>query len=435
MNLPKWLKTFTLDVVVIPLIRLEYKLDLFILKRAGKVQLLISQKLRDRIRYLIPEACLEGYDKEFDKRVHLAALKIVRPETFDDHPPASLFTNMPDAEVKGYAKCKSEYLEDKAQIDNLVKKVEKEDNTKTLIVNYALVQHFLAGRLKREDEANYWLLKARSSRTEVLPLKTKDLFVLERNLRKDINWLRNEIGDRQALKISLSLEKTGSLISIISGFFIITGYLYDHFLFGEFGIEVSNFFTLSDYLASSIEGLRFSAMGAGIALITYFLGVHRFTRKSYAQIKFEQRRRYYADYLFFLAMLAFAIRAYVQNLEIFYDVSLMLIILISMFFVPRIAIKYFKEPLIAIFVLVFISSYSAYMFSSIERTIYRLKYYPMVELEQYDFKFKENIPKDESDLMLFGANSNYLFFLDKDRKAFIISRESVLYFSSLTSEK
>lgn len=420
----RYIKT---NLIALPLIRFAYKLDLFIFKRALKLLLLLDQKLKLRTRYVDPNARLEGYYEDFDLLVNLASLRLLNTEILDDRPPGFLFKDLPEDVKKVYSERKSEYLSHKSEVENLVEKIEKDEEVTKIIVSYNLVKHFSANYLKNRKAAEYYLSKALKLDPEASALSTNDLFVLERSLRKDINRLTNEIADRQAIKISLSIERAGPLISLVSCFFLISGYLYNRFLLGYFGVEVSKYFTLSDYLASSIEGLRYSATGAAIGLAAYFMGAHLASRKSYAQIEYERKRREYLPYFLVFTAIAGTILGYINNSEMFYEAGFALIIFTILLFAPLLAIKYFKEPLVALFMLAFVASYSAHMFSSIGKAIYRAKNYPFEQIQQYDVKFKKGLPINESHLALIAGNSNYLFFLNRERNAFIIPRDQILY--------
>ncbi len=424
----RFLRYLKINLIILPIIRLAYKLDLFVFKRALKLRLLLNQKIRLRIRYIEPNARLEGYDEELDLRVNLASLRLLSPEIFDDSPPSFFSKDLTDDVKKIFLERKDEYVAHKNEVDNLVAKIQKDEEVSKLVVSYNLVRHFAENHLKNKVAADYYLSKAQKVNSEAAALKTNDLFALERSLRKDINELTNEIADRQAIKISLSLERAGTIISLVSCLFVISGYLNNRFVLGYFGIEVSKYFTIGDYLASSIEVIRFSATGAAIGIIALFLGAHRSSRKSYAQVKYERSRKEYYPYLIFGVAIIGTIRGYLENSIIFYDAVYVLIIFSSIRFSGRLASKYFKEPFTALFLLVFVSAYSAHMFSSVGKTIHRAKNAPLEEIQKYEIQFKNGLPISGSELVFLAGNSNYLFLLDHQRKGIIVPREQVLYF-------
>lgn len=431
----RFLRNIKTNLILLPLIRLMYKLELFIFKRTLKVRQLVKQNLLHRIRLLEPNARLEGADEEFDIVINLSSLKLLTPEIFDNHPPTFLYENLPEELKKLYSDRKSEYLERKNKVDSLVERVGKDTDIIKLMESYNLLRHFEGSYLKKKDEADYYLSKAQKINAKAIPLKTNDLFALERSLRKDINRMRDAISDREAVKISLSIQNAGALISVVSSVFLISGYLYNRFLLGAFGIEVSKFFTLTDYLASSIEAIRYSASSAVIGIVSYFLGVHSASRKSVMQIEFERKRREYWPYIILMISIFSAIFAYTKNSIIFYTDVYIIILFTTFLSAPWLAKRYFKEPLVALFIIVFIFTFSGHMFMSVGKTIHRLKYNSREKIERYEVIFKKEIPIESSKLILITGNSSYLFFLDEDKNAFIVPRDQVVYIAKIMSDK
>ncbi len=439
-------KTFKTNLIVTPIIRLTYKLKRFIFKKATKLTLLVLQNIKDRIRLLVPEAHLEGYDKKFDMLVHLASLKLTDPIIFEDDSSRFLLEDTRDAEKypelkeqfsklektnaelkKLHSDRRSEYLENMTEVGNLTGKAQNDKDIIKLVERYNLIHHYIANYLKKKEEADYYLSKARKINPTASPLKTKDISNLNSSLRNDIKKVREIISDRHAIKLSLSLKNAGTLIPVVSTVFLFSGYIYNWFLLGEFGIEVSKYFTLSDYIASSIESIRYSASGAAIGIVFLFLSVHSASRKSFVQLEFEWKIIKYFSYILLLSAIISAIHAYINNLENFYNIFSIAIFLCIMLLAPWVAKRYFKEPLVALFVIVFLFTFSVHMFVSLGKTIHHLKYKKLEEMKNYDIIFREQIPLESSKLVLIAGNSNYLFFLDKDKNTFVIPRDQVLY--------
>jgi hypothetical protein len=423
-----FIRYLTNNFVVLPIVWLAYKLNFFVFKRSLKLQLLLNIELRLRIRYLEPKARLEGYDEKFDLMVTLVTLKLLDPEIFDDSPPEFLYEEWPTDLRDLYSERKSEYLKHKKEIDNLIEKLEQDEQVAKIRLYYPLVRHFSAERLEKKSQAKYYMRKARDLNPEVSTLTTNDLFTLEGGVRREINRLRSKVADRQAIKIPLSTEKAGALISLVSCFFLVTGYLYNRLFWGHFGIEVSKYFTLSDYLAASIEGVRYSAIGAFVGLVAYFIGAYQASRKSYAQLEHERKKRDYLPWLAIGIAAVSMVKGYMVDPEMFYEYGYILVIIIGLYLAPWLSNKFFKEPLAALFVLVFIISYSANMIASVGGAIHHAMNYPFDQIRTYDFEFKKELSINESDLAFITGNSNYLFFLDRGRKAVVVPKDQILYF-------
>lgn len=66
------------------------------------------------------------------------------------------------------------------------------------------------------------------------------------------------------------LHRTGSVIALLSAVFLSAGFIHLSVLYGSFGISVSQYFLLSDYVACSIEQIYhavWGAVGVGIGYI------------------------------------------------------------------------------------------------------------------------------------------------------------------------
>jgi hypothetical protein len=410
-----------------PLIWLAYRVKFIVYKRSLKLQQLLLNKLKYQLRVFDPNSRSEGFDKQFDKLVQIAALKMSRPEIFDFESHKFLFQGFPDTLIQKYSEINEEYEKIKNDVDPFIDSTLKNHRIRRTIEMYALVNNFSSAQRKDEKESEYYLSLAKKYNPEASPIDIKRFFELDEETRKQIRTLKEEISDREAIKIALSLKDIGALVSIVSAFFLITGYLYNNFLLGHFEIEVSRYFSLSDYLASSIEGVRYSASATIIGLVFYFAGMHSASRKSYAQTEIERKRKDYAPYFIIVVTVALTIKYYLEDSEFFYSLAYASIFFIALFTAPWISRRYFKEPMIALTSIVFIFSFSAHMFESVGREIYRLEHKSIEELKRYTISFKGNVPFNTANVALIAANSSYLFLLDGVKNVFIVPKDQIDY--------
>lgn len=426
------LRTLRTNLFILPLLRLGYRLKLRIYKKGSNLQTLVLTDLKFRIRLGIQEARLEGYDEEFDNHLHLAVLRMTNPEAFEILQYDFLFEGLTNETRHIYDPLKSAYENNIAKVTALIDRFESEKAVKAIIERYQLLKHFCASERGNQRAAAHYLSKAKNINAEASPLSVNDLSALETKTRKSINQLRELISDREAFKIPLSMGDATSLISVISSFFLISGYLYNHFLLGQFGIEVSKYFGLSDYLASSVDGIRYSASSAALGLLSFFLGMHSASRKSRLQREYESSRKEYWPYLIFLSLIAGAVIGWIKDLERFYDCIYLLIILAAMYFTPTVAQKYFKDPRTAMFLLIFIASFSAHMFASIGMTVLKFRTYEFSKLSPYEVQFNGHISLKDKEFIILAGNSEYFFFLDKDRSVVVVRKGDVMYLRQIT---
>lgn len=410
-----------------PLIWLAIRLGLFVYKRSLKLELLLFNKLKYQLRLSNPDFHSEGFDEHFDKLVHIAALKLSSPEIFDLEANKFLFQGYPDSLIQKYLNIKREYEKNKNDIDQLVDLALKNPRIRITVEKHSLVKGFSSIQRKDEKASKYYLALARRYNQDASVIDVKRLFEVDEETKKELRDLKHEISDREAIKVAFSLTNIGAFVSVVSTFFLVTGYLYNNFLLGHFGIEVSKYFSLSDYLASSIEGVRYSASGAVIGLVFYFIGMHNASRKSYAQIAIERKRKDYWPYIILTATVTAALKSYLDDTEQFYNLAYMSVLVFTFIVAPWISKRYFKEPIIALFSIIFVSTFTAHMYESVGKEIYRLEHKSIEELRRYDISFKDNLPFDPSNVVLIAANSNHLFLLARDRKIYIVPRSQINY--------
>jgi hypothetical protein len=425
-----WKRFYSLatKLFAIPLFRLYLKLQLYVFKRALRLRQLLALKLERQIRLAIPEASLEGDDDEIDGLVHLAKLRLTFPKLFDAERYKVLLDGQTEEQKKTDESLRDEYESKKVKVDEIVEHIRNDKTAKDTIQNHWLVQHFIETFKPKPNPqvAEHYLRLARTLRPETKPLSTKDLTALRKETKKGIAELRELISDRKAFKISLSVTDITSLLTIISPFFLFTGYLYNHFMLGEFGIEVSKYFRLTDYISSSIEGIRYSVVGAATGVLSLFLGLHSWSRKSGIERKYQKGSRDHLFYFVFIVSVAGMAIGYVKNLETFYSATSSTIVIVFFYFAPKIARKFFNEPLKIHFLILFIGYFSAYMFFSIGTDTYKYKNYDFSRLTTHDVKFNDSYPIKETPLILLAGNSDYFFFLDRQRKALIVPRAEVI---------
>jgi len=415
------------NFLILPLMRLAYRLQLGVFKKALRLRTLLIFELENRIRARIEEARLEGHDEQFDRVLHLTVCRMTKPELFETQAYDFLFRGLSDETRHSHDLLRRAYENETENVTALIKQVNSDKGIKKTIERFELLNHFLETKKGNQEAAAHYLLKAKHETPEAKPLSVKDLYALESNTRKITQKLRELISDREAIKISLSLGDVTSSISVISSFFLITGYLYNHFLLGQFGIEVSKYFSLSDYLASSLDGIRYSASGAALGLLSYFIGMHCTSRKSRHQLEYEKSQKQYWPYLIFVSAIVGAAIGYLKNLETFYDASYIVIIFSAMYFIPRFAAKYFKDPLTAMFLLIFIASFSAHMFAAVGKAAFKFKNYEFSKLNPFEVEFNKRISLTDKEFTILAGNSGYLFFLDRQRSAIVVRKEEVLY--------
>ena len=95
-----------------------------------------------------------------------------------------------------------------------------------------------------------------------------------RDVRKKLNeFIKvdvDEIIDRSSYKISLNVQDIISYITITSTLTFIGGYLYNKIFFTLHGLNISLFFTPSDYVFAAFEQIRVAIISGFFALMIFY---------------------------------------------------------------------------------------------------------------------------------------------------------------------
>lgn len=79
--------------------------------------------------------------------------------------------------------------------------------------------------------------------------------------------MRRKLASEPRRDMGLSLENANGLVPLVSAVLLISGYFYTSLLLSHYGINTSEYFSLSDYLAASIEGLLPALLSAGLSVL------------------------------------------------------------------------------------------------------------------------------------------------------------------------
>ncbi len=88
------------------------------------------------------------------------------------------------------------------------------------------------------------------------------ILVAHDKLRKDLKVVRKRYLASIAWRIPISVKDFAHAIPILSVAMALGGYLYTSRVHGHFGVDVSHFFTVGDYLASAVHAVRAAAWSA-----------------------------------------------------------------------------------------------------------------------------------------------------------------------------
>ena len=166
--------------------------------------------------------------------------------------------------------------------------LENEDIT-NLLSNYHRVTHFYYSY----GSSSYFSNEIKDSKeksTKYSPkfkeLDAKSISELDKSIKKDtklsvkenraiIKEIIDKDVDTATPKLELDASKINFVVSLSASLFLVTGYFYNKYYLGYFGIEVSDFYTIGDYLASSLDKISIAIFSALLAVGFYLAGMYK----------------------------------------------------------------------------------------------------------------------------------------------------------------
>ncbi len=111
----------------------------------------------------------------------------------------------------------------------------------------------------------------------------------------------SDVDGRIKMRRALKVSDFQSFYLAIAGAFILTGFIYNYYFFRLFHIKVEQFFSLQDYLASSIEKVYLIVIAILFAMMSSYLARYIMREKE----KFQDHRRVVVTLLYFIPVVMF----------------------------------------------------------------------------------------------------------------------------------
>lgn len=430
------LRKFLLNFFVLPLLRFSYWLKRLQHKQLSNLHINLHYLLKCKIRLLIPDAKSEGFDDHLDMVINSTALILARPNLFEEAIPEMYFEGLEDEAFKSikseqeslFNQMRDKYQSNKNEIDALVELIRGERGIQDTIKNLCLLDNLMGADLENPQKTEYFLWCAKEIDSDTSSLTHDDVGKLKKQTKHALKKHRNEIADKEAVKLSITLSQLGSGIALLSALFVVSGYLYDKYYLGAFGIDVSKYFTISDYLSTSVESIRYAGFSGFFATVFTFLGFHHGSRKSYAQLEYERGQKDYTLHVFGLILIVNVIVSYFVDQLLFYSALLMFAVVAALPLSDIISRKYFKQPIPVLFFLVFVALFFVRLYYSAARSVYQAQDETLISeaTERYEYEFMDTIKLSDKNVVMLAANSNYYFFWDfKQETSIILPKDAI----------
>ncbi len=305
----------------------------------------------------------------------------------------------------------------------------KNEEIKKLLVLCFQIRSFLCSYYHDEESKRY-LAKAKELDPGAKSIDFKDYRRIHKKLYKVSLILKRQDprASKKIFKIDLSLESLKGAFYLLSSAFLVTGYLINKYYLGYFGIDASRYFTLMDYLASSIDRIHVAAFSGFFALAGIFLFLHRESEMNYVD---SPRTILLNDIQFGFILFLFtvyAIQSFLSDDIKKYSSLIPFLVLTGGYWSGQLASKYFSNPRQAVFVLFFVYAFSWSIAISILEDVNKIKKMDIYELKKVHLEPKSPHLFDESKFIILASNSNYYFLYSKDNDdTLIIPKSTIVY--------
>ncbi len=128
---------------------------------------------------------------------------------------------------------------------------------------------------------------------------------------------------------------------------------------------------------------------------------------------------------------SFFAAGYVNKSSLIYDGIQFGIIFSGLYLSQYIAQKYFKEPIVATFGIVFIITFFAHLYATINKDIHHIKNAEITDIKQYNFEFSPEKQYPNRDMILLASSNDFFIFRNlKTKQSLVLPRNSILSISS-----
>ena len=273
---------------------------------------------------------------------------------------------------------------------------------------YFRVFYWLETKAGNKDEASAIASTYRCFYKEELnPTDASEIRETYSKLKKEFKNVQREFLNSRARRIDLDLKNLTSLLLWFPAVFIVAAYIYTSALYGHFGIDVTKFFSMNDYVAISLKEL-FKASWLVFAVFIGFVRAYRDPRARATQHR-SKRRRY--SHIVRYVLFCLSLLTILYNEEFFLEIEIMETIV-------TIHILYIAIPLV-----VFVSDHfknSMYVFCilfglvALSSSFYVSKKTRIRSIEQgyssIDFEIESANKKfTQENFTFIGGNSRYIF--------------------------
>ncbi|MBN4077077.1 hypothetical protein JYT48_02275 [Mariprofundus ferrooxydans] len=334
---------------------------------------------------------------------------------------------------------------DESQVDVLYEAIKDEDWTKKTMSNYFLLKALYYSLWVQSDALNEMSDKAFSKALSYVDTATlitfNDLKPINVTIKSDIKCLRKEMRKLNANRIkteklkaiepiNISPNQIIFIASLFSTLFLVSGIAYIKIFFANFDIAVGNFFSIADYIASSVDILIATVISSVTGVVFLLFGLSdNFADKIRAeQFKIEQKNsNYFVPIIVIVSTIGLVAHSYTSGGELHSFFLYPLIIFLFFELIFRLPFWQYVNngtTLCAGIVSVTLFSLQLFAFTNAEVKEIKSGNYASSYVLELDEKY-EAFSKNE----FISANSNYIFLWDsQSEKINIVPKSAMISF-------
>ena len=424
--------TFTaFRFIFLPLMRIAIRVEGSILKFAATNRALVVQYMGIIIRDT--DILLDLDEEVFDAIVFSASLKLLLPEVFsEDHEYRKLAEDFIAEE--SLVEARNKLQEDSQIIDRIVAQVADQKEIVECQCQFWLLLHTIYS-LKNSEYADYNLARAQEVDDTIKPLTITKLIAIRRKTRKYINRIKRRVIDRESTKLDINISQALGLSTFMAALFLPAGYLYNYFLLGDLGISIGDYFTIGDYLSSSIKAVHASVfsviwfLGSTVLSLPYIAeGNARRILKSRYRILVPRPLlfRYYWHILLSIHATSILV-AYMTNSRYLYILIGFLFLTIIAILCDRFSLRYFRKPVIVRTAVIAIAIAILSLWSTARNRAFDLRTGIEHDRNAYRIHFEKGHSLPSKDVVVLASTTNYLILTTRELKTYVVSRDLIKY--------
>jgi predicted P-loop ATPase/GTPase len=326
-------------------------------------------------------------------------------------------------------------------IENVKLVLLENKDIRDLLSNYHRATHFYYSYGSSDyfsNEIDCSKKKAIKYNPEFEEFDKKSISELDKTIRKDTKFSIKENRaiikkiiekdvDEATPKLELDARIIIFVISLSTNLFLVTGYFYNKHYLGHFGIEVSDFYTIGDYLASSLDKISIAIFSALVAAGSYLAGMY-WGRNQYIVAAHYNEQVKSNDILILISITAVSgmlVYATYINSPLAGTLMHMLLAFTSIAIVHIVPIERFISNDIQVKItLVAIAYFSISIYQGIKSEVQQLtdKEYK----NPYTIVFSNDLFSEENDIRLIASTSlHYFIYIHKSSSAYVVKKSDV----------